>query len=252
MAVERYLPLPNQRVEIEVLEPDDAGLYLTRVEDVGARTITVVCPMREGEVVPLREGTDLTVTYTRERALFCFNTRVVERVPGEVPRLKLDAPDEILRVQRRDHLRMAARFPVKYAVADVDQIDRPKVEWMEDAECVDISAGGIRIRPINIVPGTVVGSYVRLRFLLPGFSEAFDLLGQVTRIERCSVSGGFDPVPADETPTPSSIIDEIIDPKGLYRIAIRFVGISLRVQDLITKFVFDRERELIERGLAGH
>lgn len=252
MAVERYLPLPNQRVEIEVREPNHADLYLTRIEDVGARIITVVCPMRDGEVVPLREGIGLTVTYTRERALFCFDTRVVERVPGEVPRLRLDMPDEILRVQRRDHLRMAARFPVKYSVVEADLTGARGGEWMQDAECVDISAGGMRIRPLHVVPGIAVGSYVRVRFLLPGTSEGFDLLGQVMRIERCSVAGGFDSVAVDETPTPSSIIDEIIDPKGLYRIAIRFVGISLRTQDLITKFVFDRERELIERGVAGH
>ena len=44
-------------------------------------------------------------------------------------------------------------------------------------------------------------------------------------------------------------MDEVADQRHSARLAVRFVDISQPAQDRIMRFVFERERELIERGV---
>lgn len=253
MDPERYLPLLNQRVEVNVGDSRETHVYLTRVEDISADSIYVVCPISNGEVVPLRVGLPVTVTYVRREGLFSFDATILDRMSGQVPRLRLSRPHEIVRIQRRNHKRIDARFPVKYALPDDDSVESSldKLCW-GDAECVDISAGGIRVRLIDTTVGIKHGSYVWLTFDLPTEeSRAFELMAQVIRIERRDRTIELDPETADASSGWRTIIREIVDPEGSYQIALRFVGISSGDEDSIMKFVFDRERELIERGVAG-
>mgnify|MGYP000863909900 FL=1 len=258
MDPKRYLPLIGQRVELRVRDlegdPDKSQeVYITKVEDISTGSITVASPIKDGEVVPLRAGVGLTVTYVRDQGLFAFDTAVVERLPGQVPQLKLDLPDEIVRVQRRNYKRVSARFPVNYSSAEADSLDGTRDSAsFRCAECVDISAGGIRIRLIDVVAGIKLGAYVRLSFALPAEDKrSFDVVGQVMRIERLDSNSRLGSPSSEANLDRAPVIEEIKDPAGTYRLALRFVGISQREQDWIMKFVFDRERELIGRGLIS-
>lgn len=250
MVDSRYLPVPNQRVEIaEIPEtPDELPrVYITRVEDIGDESITVVCPMSRGEVVPIRKGMRVTVTYIRDRALLAFEADVISRGSGEVPRLWITLPTEVVRVQRRSYLRMAATLPIMYAPIGADQ-DAREVVPAYRAETVDISAGGLRIRLIDVAVGIRFGSYVRVEFSLPKVEAPYDLIAQVMRIEQSdSIEGTFPS--SEDVATRGNTVDEVADQRYRYRLALRFVDISPVAQDCIMKFVFDRERELIERGV---
>lgn len=250
MAADRYLPHPNQRVEITASSEEFRSVYFARVEDVKEEAITVVCPMSEGEVVPLRTGMSITLTYVRDRALLTFDTLILDRTPGEVPRLRLALPEEIVRVQRRSHLRMSARFAVMYAPVEADHDLKSEVQ-MYRAESVDISAGGLRIRLIDVLVGIRCGSYVRVMFSLPRTEARLNLMSQVIRIEK-SDPGAAAPVPSSEAASAisGSALEQIEDTRGKYRLALRFADISQATQDSIMRFVFDRERELIERGIV--
>lgn len=250
MVDSRYLPVPNQRVEIvETTETptESPEGYITRVEDVGDESITVVCPMSRGEVVPLRKGLRVTVTYTRGRALLAFEADVIDRESGEVPRLWLTLPQEVVRVQRRSYLRMAASLPVMYAPVGADQ-DAHDVVPIYRAESVDISAGGLRIRLVDVAVGIRFGSYVRVQFTLPGVKASYDLIAQVMRIEQSDSTEGTFPS-SEDVATRGNTVDEVADERYRYRLALRFVDISQVAQDCIMRFVFERERELIERGV---
>jgi c-di-GMP-binding flagellar brake protein YcgR len=252
MVDSRYLPTPNQRIEITEAtdaSPGSRRVYFTRVEDVRDEVITVVCPMSEGEVVPLREGMQVTVTYIRHRALLSFDARVVARVWGDVPRLRLTRPTEVTRVQRRSYLRMAAAFPVLYAPLGSDQ-DADDVVPLYRAESVDISAGGLRVRLIDTVVGIRFSSYVRVEFSLPGKDARFDLIAQVMRIEQSDRIAAATFPSSEDVITRGNAVDVITDQRYRYRLALRFANITQPEQDCIMKFVFDRERELIERGMV--
>jgi c-di-GMP-binding flagellar brake protein YcgR len=223
-------------------------VYITRVEDVSGDAITVVCPMSQGEIVPLRKGSKVTVTYIRDRALLAFDADVIQRIRSEVPRLRLTPPREIVRVQRRSFLRMSAAFPVMYAPVGTNQ-DANEVVPTYRAESVDISAGGLRIRPIDVAVGVRFGSYVRVEFSLPGEEDQhYDLIAQVMRIEQSESAEGAFPS-TEDVATRGNTVDEVADQRHRYRLAVRFVDISQPAQDRIMRFVFERERELIERGV---
>ena len=69
MVDSRYLPIPNQRVEIAEIAatPVESPRVHHQSRRRKRRAITVVCPMSQGEIVPLRKGSKVTVTYIRDR-----------------------------------------------------------------------------------------------------------------------------------------------------------------------------------------
>lgn len=253
LSLERYLPILDQKVELQVPELHETRVYLTKVEDISEDFITVICPISSGEVVPLRAGQRVTVTYVTGEGLFSFDTGILERFAGQVPRLKLARPDEIVRAQRRHHKRIEARFPVRYALIESDAIEMgPGTLDFKQAECVDISSGGMRVRLVDVVVGIRLGTYVQLRFSIPTEDRRdFDLMAQVVRIEDFGRAKAPALDAIDTESGPRNSVEEVADPKRNYRVAFRFVDISLSDQDSIMKFVFDRERELIERGVIG-
>ena len=233
----KHLPSEGQSIDVTLGDRGFAGSYITSVDQVSDEGLTVVCPVHEGAIVPIREGMLVSISYKRASALYSFETRVLKRLSGRVPLLLLEPPIELVRMQRREHVRITVHLPIGYAVVDPEH-DITEPHPTEPADSMDICAGGMRLVPRIPPAGLVSGSVLRLEFSLSLSSGCLVAKGRVVRVEE-GRGGSLRSV----TRIPESA-------RGVYRLAVEFVDVPEATQDLITRFVFERERELIRRGMA--
>jgi c-di-GMP-binding flagellar brake protein YcgR len=214
----------NQKIHLEVTDPEYAGTYSSRVEDITKNVISVAIPTHHRELVPIRKNTNLRINVTCEDAVYSFKAVVLDRQLSPVPILLLEMPREkrMERIQRRRHVRLPISIQIEYAIFSVKE-KKPEYKY---AKTSNISAGGL----LFILPEPLeVGA--RLRF-------------------RISVSQDIPPVPAkgdiirvfqDEDKNKTQ------DPR--FYIAVSFCDITIKNQDIITQYIFEQQRSQRRMGL---
>ncbi len=210
----------NQRVKIELEHPLYGGTYSSRVEEILPGRIVLAAPLRGAEVVPLRPGDRVTVSYWSPAGAYTFKARVSGVSPGGVPLLFLEEPEEVQRVQRRSFLRVPAALPVTFSILeDIEQLPAPEVH---QGETVDISGGGVLLRsPVPLREG----DYLELEVTVPK-RGTLGVVGRVVRVQEKKGAKGPE-----------------------FYAGVDFVVIAEADRDKIVGFVFERQREMRRKGL---
>lgn len=202
-------------VELAVLEGEYEGNYRTRIEEVGERLLSVGVPFEHGELVPLREGTKVKVTFCDETAVYSFEGKIMQRIAIPVPILVLELPDTVKKVQRRNFVRVPASFPVTFRM-----VTREGLSDLYKAMMLDLSGGGMRFSTKEHVENRAL-LYAQLT--LPN--------GEI------------------QTPVRVSRVINIEDTKR-YSVSVEFYEISERERDKIIRCVFDIQRAMRKKGLV--
>lgn len=206
--------LPGRNIDLEIEEGEYQGKYRSRIEDVGSKVIMVGAPYAKGVVVPLREGTQMTITFWDEISAYSFTGRVMQRVAVPVPMLVLELPESISKIQRRNFVRIPAFFPLAFRMVTKEGLSDAKGAMM-----VDLSGGGMR------------------------FKTEEDL-------ENNSLLFAQMKLPSGEMQTPVRVCrKEKIDGMKQYVISVEFHDLSDRDRDRIIRCVFDLQREMRRKGL---
>ena len=233
----------NDKVYLEVLTgPLQGKSFVTRIEDMFPNGIIVGAPFdsEKGYYLSLRPGTKLRISFPKKDAIYQFNTVVKDSRTGRIPIIVVDKPKELLRFQRREFVRLDDVIPVIYKVTVPEDmnikyklIDKNKLEEVDFTEeekflngfTKNISGNGMLI----IVKKDVakVGNILEISFQLPGRTKNFNVIGEIVRI-------------ADEVRTESP--DEV-------GVGIRFIKIDERDRTEIIRYIFDKQREIIKKGL---
>lgn len=205
---------PGAAIELILPDGDYKGNYHTRVEEVGERIISVAAPYHQGEVIALRVGTVLEVTYYDEVSAYSFDTRVKQRIAVPIPIFVLDFPDEIRKVQRRNFVRIPAIYPVIFRMVTKEGLSDPKAGNM-----LDLSGGGMRFRTVEKLENNSL-LYAQLK--LP--SGEINTPVRVRRVQK-------------------------IEDKNAYNISAEFYEISERDRDRVIRCVFELQRTMRKKGL---
>lgn len=202
-------------VELFVLEGEHVGNYLTRIEEVGERILIVGALFNHGEVVPLREGTKVRLTFWDEAAAYSFEGKIMQRIAVPIPMLVLELPDSVVKVQRRNYVRVPALYPVSFR-----SVTKKGLSDLQKGMMLDLSGGG-------------------LRFLTK------------EPVENKSLLYVFLTLPKGDLQTPVRVCraEKIEDSKN-YRVSVEFHDISERERDQIIRCVFDIQRSMRKRGLV--
>ncbi|MEW5762014.1 MAG: flagellar brake protein [Bacillota bacterium] len=207
----------NQRVEIARRGEDE--YYPALVQDVGEHNFCINMPYRQGVPLILVPGERVDVRLVEKDATYFFTATVLGRRRDRIPLYVLSLPVDVRRVQRRRFVRLETLLDVWYAPAPEGDAAPAFVR----ARAVDLSAGGMCLvtkQPLE------VGAPLLLRFHLDlGEREA-------------------------EIVTPGRVVRRVVGPEddlwqGGYRYGIEFVGLPMREQDLIVRYIF---RKMAERG----
>ncbi|EHQ91598.1 flagellar brake protein [Desulfosporosinus youngiae] len=214
MSYKKKLSL-GMAVELTVLEGDYEGHYRSRVEEMGERLLSVGVPIENGELVPVREGTKVKVTFWDETAAYSFEGKIMQRIAVPFPIFVLVLPDTVAKVQRRDFVRVPATFPITFRM-----VTREGLSDSFKAVTLDLSGGGMR------------------------FSTK-------ERIENKSLLFVQFSLPHGEIQTPASVCRVVsIEDTKQYSVSVKFHEISERERDKIIRCVFDIQRAMRKKGLV--
>jgi c-di-GMP-binding flagellar brake protein YcgR len=136
----------NKLIELQVVhKPSESVSYLSRVEEIDARGIWIANPTHQGSLVLIPVGEEITVFYGDEICIYKFPSVVLSRQKTPLPMLLLAHPEpqKVMRIQRRDYVRIPAKVPVEYMIVSAEQ-DVTKQKKFKTTS-VDISGGGLNL-----------------------------------------------------------------------------------------------------------
>ena len=219
MMVNRRLDLVHQRITIEVEDNGSTRSYRSRIESVVGERLVVAMPMEKERYVPFTRGQMVTV-YLDSRALVYryFETEVTGTNLDPTPVLLLRLPNEIKRLERRQHTRVEVYIvPKKLSLLENGE------EKQVPATIVNLSGGGLMFQHDTPLPKDTRFETV---FELPGGFGLVQVSGQVVR----SVPYGGETAP-------------------VYGLGAAFTGIRYSHRENIIKFILHQQAQLIRQGI---
>lgn len=201
-------------VELDISEGEYQGRYVTRIEEVGERILSVGAPFNNGEIVPLREGTKVKLTFWDEAAAYSFEGKIMQRIAVPIPLFILELPDSVVKVQRRNYVRVPALYQVSFRSVTKEGLSDTQIGTL-----LDLSGGG-------------------MRFLTK------------ERVEKNSLLYVGLMLPIGELKTPVRVCRaEKLDDSKNYKVSVEFNDISERERDRVIRCVFDIQRAMRKKGL---
>jgi c-di-GMP-binding flagellar brake protein YcgR len=234
----------NDNVELEVLNgPLSGKAFITRVEDMTKNSIMLAAPFDPERVfyIHIRTGTRVRISFPKKDAIYQFNSSVADSRSDRIPIIIVNKPKEIFRFQRREFVRLDDIIPVSYKVTVPEKMD-VKYKLIDKKELPGFKPGQIDDSFLNgftknisgngmliVVKKDIakLGNLLEISFRLPGRTKIFDVIGEIVRIAvEIKVEGN----------------DEI-------GVGVRFVKIDERDRTEIIRYIFDKQREIIKKGL---
>ena len=201
-------------VEIVVHDGEYKGRYRTKIEEIGVKILSIGVPIAQRQFIPLREGTELEVTFWDDVSAYSFSSVIINRIAVPVPTFVIEHPNKIHRIQRRQYVRLTISTPFDYYVLEKEGLSKVHKGCM-----IDLSGGGIQFKSKNnLPPNTIIVIKITM-----GNTDT-ELSASVIRS-----------IEAEET--------------DHYKISAEFHEISEKTRDKIIRYIFDLQREMRKKGL---
>jgi c-di-GMP-binding flagellar brake protein YcgR len=206
---------PGDSVMLEFV--DKGGViknYKTRIEDLDNDYLLLQMPIIKRVPVRIREGRELTIWRKEERNKQAYVTSVyvIENRPGKVSLLVCSKPKQISVTSRRRFFRCSVRLPLEYEVE----------KDYAAGTVTDLSLSGC-FALVEAESQVKDGSILQMSIEIPGQTELC-LVGEVIRAQ--SLAGN-----------------------KKIGIAVDFREITEGMQDILNSYLFQRQRELIRKGV---
>lgn len=202
-------------IELVVFDGEYQGIFKTRIEEIKEKSISIGVPIIEGQFIPLRENTKLEVFFFDVFTAYKFATAIIERIILPIPIFIIEYPAEIIKIQRRQFVRVQAVIPLVYRLLNQEGSGEYKKAYM-----INFSGGGALLKSLENIP---TGTLILVKAVF-GTTE-MEVPACVTRS-----------IPKDD--------------QGFFRFSIQFQQITEKQRDRIIKYVFDIQREMRKKGLV--
>ncbi|HZK42813.1 MAG TPA: flagellar brake domain-containing protein [Syntrophomonadaceae bacterium] len=205
----------NQLVQIEYqTDPTNVTYLSSRVEGKTNEFLYLAIPIRRGELIPLRKGSEIKVVFTHEKNTYSFTTLIMERQREPIPVLKVHKPENLVRIQRRSYVRLLLNLEATFSVLP-DQTEHK-------GTTLDVSGGGVLlITKTELEKGQILDFRLDIPENDPIYCKA-----EVIRVLDIAKTSFEDS-----------------------KVAIKFLDIHEAKRDQIFKYIFKKEREWIRKGL---
>lgn len=135
-----------EKIELVSEEDPHGAIYQSRVEDITSDGIIISIPVYGGGDGQLLTSHSLVnVRFKRPDAMYQFSARMKGIKNNFGKRILLYDLGRLVRVQRREFVRLNYRMSLEYAKLTGDNWAEDALEW-KSSETIDISAGGFLMR----------------------------------------------------------------------------------------------------------
>ena len=182
--------------------------------------IEVVAPIYEGKIYPVHTGTIIDVCYEKNGDMYLFQAKSMERkYKGKIAVIILEVLTNPKKIQRRAYYRLNVLLDV--ACRNYDSILLEPEDRGDYIQCLtkDISGGGVCLVLDERIPE---GTFVDCRIPLGGIVE---FTGKVVRVIPFKHSG-----------------------ITKYETGIEFTKISNKSRENIISFIFQKQRNMLNKG----
>jgi len=209
----------NQLIEIEVNTDGKTEYLPSRIEEIKDKYLYISMPMRKGALLPMRLGEEIKVIVRQKNATFGFLTKIAGRRRDPIPYLIVEKPEQFVKVnQKREFVRLEVSLPIRFRIVDEENPDN----GIEEGTTVDISAGGALFSTQAEIKA---GQKIEIDLQLSNKGSFFCRANVVRVFERGK------------------------NEKNAVRVAIEYNDISESQRDKIFRFIFEKQREWIKKGL---
>ncbi|MDD3267765.1 MAG: flagellar brake protein [Syntrophomonadaceae bacterium] len=208
----------NQLLEIEI-ESSKGNEYLpSRIEEIHGNNWYISMPMRRGVYLTLRVGQRIKIQFKFKNSLFGGFVTIIDRRRGHIPLLIVNKPQELVRMnQKRTFVRLEIAIPVAFKMVN----DKGKSDVLEGVTG-DISAGGLCLfTPVVMEKDQKMEMMIELPDC-----EAVLCKAHVVRVLAKARQEGENS-----------------------KYAIEYDDFNEVQQDRIFKFIFNKQREWIKKGV---
>lgn len=208
----------NQLIEISLDEEGTEYKNLaSRIEEVSDKYLHVSIPTKKGQLMPFEFKQKLIIDLRFKGRSFQFDTIIENRHFYPIPILVLLKPESLIEIQRRHWVRVPATLRLRYC-----QTGEEKINIINIGTTVDISGGGICFLTNDpIEAGQILDMEINLPDREPVFCQV-----RVLRLHQ----------PNGKNSKTNKAFSEYVD-------------ITETQRDRIVRFVLEKQRELIKKGL---
>jgi len=209
LAERRYLSI-TQKIQIS---KDGETWFNSSIQDLLPGTFSIITPYLKGQP-QIFKGDWVQVKFFKDDSNYDLETRVTDEVKDSIPLLRLAYPEQINRIQKRNHVRLPVELEVQYApVNQAGKKEAPLV--FAKASTVDISGGGMKLMVRHPIEEKEM---LTLKFYLP-LRRGLEHLILRALVNRCIE----------------------VDPQTQkYQLSLEFDSINRRQQDIIVRFIFEK------------
>ncbi|MDF2839661.1 MAG: hypothetical protein K0Q99_432 [Clostridia bacterium] len=209
----------GERINLLVLNNYDNHQYVSKVDNINDDgTIDVLIPIAQNRIVYIKNDTILKVIVSREGAIFEFKAKILNKLFGRIPLLRLVIVSDVQKIQRRNYFRLKALKSMK--VRKIVNLKEKQFGEHFEASMVDISGGGLAFHSNTELE---INDMIELSLDLN--LNSINILGKIVRVD----------------------IDESKTKK--YSYGITFDKISEIERNIIMRFIFEEQRKLAKKGL---
>lgn len=202
----------NQKIHVTNLESRD-NWYLASVQDITDYELLISIPTKGTNPLVLKKDDHLILSFISEGSRYEFSAKVIGWRYDNIPMYVITLPGEYKRVQLRQFVRISTLLDVLCA----EMPESGKHPVFAKCSSLDISGGGIRLLHKK---NFEVDTKLLLKIMIPLKKEP----------EYLEISGTVVRTWPDEN-------------LKLYKVAVKFTGISRSQQDLIVRYTFMKMSE---------
>ncbi len=199
----------NTKLNIVPMHSSASAVYDSRVDDVRLNTLIISAPTEKGVAMLIHKDMPIEVSYMAAGGRYYFKSKIMSKVTGrnEVY-YEIEMPELIEKSEFREFFRISIMQKV-----NVSKVDGSVRRYFDDAFCVDISGGGLRMISTK--------NYADMNFVEVDFTTTIQSLGKFT----------------------GKVVRIIPTADGKYDIGVKFNNISENDRARIIKYVFKKQIE---------
>lgn len=187
--------------------------FPSKVEDIISDRIVLGMPIKEGRTFFVGLDEKINIYFPQKGSFYCLEGLIEDKKYDPIPVITIYPTCVPYKKQKRSYFRLKISLETYVKLPDSD-------DWIK-VYTRDISAGGAKFSYSSLVKE---GSIIEIMF--PDISPEMSLMSRVLRTEKNC-----------ERHT------------NIYDIVIQFIEIDESTCDKIVKFVFAKQRELMEKGV---
>lgn len=209
----------GDKITIELMNNYDKQKYVSQIiETRDDSTLDIVIPIYKNRIIYIKNDTELEVVVSKGEAIYEFKAKILNKVFGRIPLLKLELISKITKIQRRDYFRL--KYIHNITIKKVTNLKEKVFDEEVTGSMIDISGGGLAFTSnIQFEEKDVVEISMNIN------NTNVVILGKIV---RKSLSGN------------GSV---------KYSYGVQFSNITEIQRNEIMKFIFEEQRKLAKKGL---